>query len=153
MTKGRGARVRSSRTVTPGDCLFCKIISGELPSYKVYEDDRYVAFLDINPFSTGHTLVCPKKHGETLWEMDEREIGELFQVASRISRSVVSAMGADGFRVLQNNGEAANQVVPHVHVHIIPSMLEDKGRFSPRQKLPPEEMKRAADAISKELLA
>lgn len=151
--KGKRARVRSSSTVSPEDCLFCKIISGELPSYKVYEDAKYLAFLDINPFTTGHTLVCPKRHGETLWEMDEGEIGELFQVASKISRSVVSAMKADGFRVLQNNGEAANQVVPHVHVHIIPSMLEDKGRFSPRQRLPPEEMKRAAEAISKELVA
>jgi len=150
--RGKQKKLHNSASVPPEDCLFCKIISGKLPSYKVYEDAKYIAFLDINPFSAGHTLVSPKKHGETLWDMDEGEIGELFEVASKISRSVVSAMGADGFRILQNNGEAANQVVPHVHVHIIPNMLEDKGRFSPRQKLSADEMKRAADAISKELL-
>jgi histidine triad (HIT) family protein len=151
--KGTTRKIHNSASVPAADCLFCKIIGGKLPSYKVYEDAKYLAFLDINPFATGHTLVCPKKHGETLWDMDEREIGELFEVASKISRSVVSAMNADGFRILQNNGEAANQVVPHVHVHVIPNMLEDKGRFSPRQKPAPEEMKRAAEAISKELLA
>jgi len=150
--KGTTKRIHNSGSVPSSDCLFCKIIAGKLPSYKVYEDARYLAFLDINPFATGHTLVCPKKHGETLWDMDEHEIGELFAVASRISRSVVSAMNADGFRILQNNGEAANQVVPHVHVHVIPNMLEDKGKFAPRQKLSPEEMQRAAEAISKELL-
>jgi histidine triad (HIT) family protein len=139
-------RIYNSASVPQKDCVFCKIVAGELPSYRVYEDDRHVAFLDINPFSMGHTLVCPKRHGETLWDMDEHEIAEVFTVVSKVSMGVVSAMGADGFRVMQNNGEAANQAVAHIHVHVIPSRLEDKGKFA-RLKMSEGEMVKVAEAI------
>ena len=98
-------RIYNSASVPQEDCVFCKIVSGALPSYKVYEDEGHIAFLDINPFALGHTLVCPKRHGETLWDMDEREIGEVFKVASKVSKGVVAATEADGFRIMQNNGE------------------------------------------------
>jgi histidine triad (HIT) family protein len=143
-------RIYNSASVPEQDCVFCKIVAGKLPSFKVYEDDRHIAFLDINPFSKGHTLVCPRRHGETLWDMDEREIAEVFKVASKVSIGVVSAMDADGFRIMQNNGEAANQAVAHIHVHVIPSKLEDKGKFN-RLKLSDAEMAMVADAVRAEI--
>jgi histidine triad (HIT) family protein len=143
-------RLYNSASVSEKDCIFCKIVAGTLPSHRVYEDDRHVAFLDINPFSPGHTLVCPKRHGETLWDMDQNEIAEAFTVASKVSMGVVAAMNADGFRIMQNNGEAANQAVAHLHIHVIPHKLEEKGKFT-RLKMSDEEMARVADAIRTEI--
>jgi histidine triad (HIT) family protein len=137
----------NSPTAGPGKCIFCQIISRKAPSNIVYEDDGYIAFLDAFPFSRGHTLVCPKKHGETIWDMEDGDIAELFRVASKVSRAVVSATGADGFRFVQNNGEAANQVVAHVHVHVIPVKMEDKGRFTERKSFSAGEMRAAASAV------
>ena len=143
-------RIYNSASVPEKDCVFCKIVAGKLPSYRVYEDAKHVAFLDINPFARGHTLVCPKKHGETLWDMDEREIAEVFKVASKVSMGVVPATDADGFRLMQNNGEAANQAVAHIHVHIIPGKLGDTGRFG-RLKMTDGEMVKVAEAIKAEI--
>ena len=143
-------RLYNSASVPQEDCVFCKIVAGKLPSHRVYEDESHVAFLDINPFSAGHTLVCPRRHGETLWDMDEREIAEVFRVASKVSMGVVAATNADGFRIMQNNGEAANQAVAHIHVHVIPSRLEDKGKFS-RLKFGDDEMARVAAAVRAEI--
>jgi histidine triad (HIT) family protein len=144
-TKESGKREgsKSSRE----DCIFCGIVSRAAPSRVVYEDNDYIAFLDAFPFSRGHTLVCPKRHGATIWDMQEEEIGGLFRVASKVSRAVVKAVGADGFRFVQNNGEAANQVVAHVHVHVIPVRNAEKGRFMERRQLSSEEMDRTAGEI------
>lgn len=141
----------STPNVGPDKCIFCQIVSRKSPSNIVYEDDRHIAFLDIYPFSRGHTLVCPKEHGETIWDMKEEDIADLFRVAVKVSKAVVGAVGADGFRFVQNNGEAANQVVAHVHVHVIPVKLEDKGRFADRKRLTSEEMQRTASAIRSEI--
>lgn len=141
-------RILNSASVPQEECIFCKIVAGKLPSQIVYSDKDHVAFLDINPFSPGHTLVCPRRHGETLWDMDEREIAEVFKVASKVSRGVVEAMKADGFRIMQNNGEAANQAVAHLHVHVIPQRLGDKGKFT-RLKLSDKEMGDVAASIRK----
>jgi len=134
-------------------CIFCRIVSRDAPSNIVYEDEKYIAFLDAYPFSRGHTLVCPKAHGETIWDMEESDIAELFKVASRVSKSVVSAMDADGFRFVQNNGEAANQVVAHVHVHVIPVKMEDRSRIVDRKRFSQGEMDDAAEAIRSEMKA
>lgn len=144
-------RTSSSLSKGPSECIFCKIVSREAPSNVVYEDDRYIAFLDIFPFSQGHTLVCPKDHGETIWDMREADIAELFRVASKVSKAAVAAVEADGFRFVQNNGEAANQVVAHVHVHVIPVKMSDKGRYSGRKNFAPEEMAETANAIRAQL--
>ena len=141
----------STPTGGPDRCIFCKIVSRRSPSNVVYEDDRYIGFLDLYPFSRGHTLVCPKQHGETIWDMSEAEIAGLFQVAFKVSKAVVSAVGADGFRLVQNNGEAANQVVAHVHVHVIPVMMEDKGRFAGRRQFTEDEMEETAQSIRSEM--
>ena len=135
----------------PEECIFCRIVSKKAPASIVYEDERYIAFLDAFPFSRGHTLVCPKTHGETIWDMEEADIAELFRVASKVSRAVVGATGADGFRFVQNNGEAANQVVAHVHVHVIPVKMEDKGRYGERRQFDRAEMEDAARLIRNEL--
>ena len=134
-----------------GDCIFCKIVSRKSSSHVVYEDEKHIAFLDIYPFSRGHTLVCPKEHGETIWDMKEGDIAELFMVASKVSKAVASAVEADGFRFVQNNGEAANQVVAHVHVHVIPVKMADKGRFADRKKFTEDEMRDTARLIRAEL--
>lgn len=147
--KGTSTRVRNSASTRQDECAFCKIARAELPSYIVYEDERYLAFLDIFPFSRGHTLVCPREHGETIWDMNEPEIGGLFRTASRVSRAVMEATGADGFRLLQNNGEAANQAVPHVHVHVIPVRMENKNQPMSRLRLDDAEMESTAAAIRK----
>lgn len=144
-------RLPNSLSVDPSKCVFCRIASRESPSNIVYEDDHYIAFLDTSPFSRGHTLVCPKRHGETAWDMDEAEIGGLFKTATKVSKAVVAAVDADGFRLVQNNGEAANQVVAHVHVHVIPVKMDDKGRYMGRKEFSPQEMKETADQIALEL--
>ncbi len=136
-----------SPKASAADCVFCKIIQGTLPSFTVYQDEKYIAFLDSFPYSRGHTLVCPKRHGETVWDMNEEEIGGLFLAASNISKAIVKAMDADGFRFVQNNGEAANQVVPHVHIHTIPVKLSDKGKWMDRKRYSDEEMKSISDKI------
>lgn len=139
--------VFNSPGVRPDECIFCRIVSRKAPSSIVYEDERHIAFLDAFPSSKGHTLVCPKEHGETIWDMKEADIGELFAVASRVSKAVVAAVDADGFRFVQNNGEAANQVVAHVHVHVIPVKMEDKGRFADRKRFGAEDMEAIASSI------
>ena len=152
--EGKGSTKRlafSEPTGGPDRCIFCKIVSRSSPSSIVYEDDKYIGFLDLYPFSRGHTLVCPKQHGETIWDMDEAEIAGLFQVAFKVSKAVVSAVGADGFRFVQNNGEAANQVVAHVHVHVIPVKMEDKGRYMGRRNLSAGEMEETARSIRSQM--
>ena len=136
---------------SPRDCIFCGIASRAEHANVVYEDDKHIAFLDAFPFSQGHTLVCPKEHGETIWDMNEADIAELFRVASRVSKAVVAAVSADGFRFVQNNGEAANQVVAHVHVHIIPVKMEEKGKYFDRKRFPEDQMGSTAELIRKEM--
>ena len=105
------------------DCIFCKIAAGEIPAFKIYEDDLCVATLDIGPASEGHTLIIPKKHYRDLTEMDEALLGSLFTVAKKIGTRQMARLGADGFNVVQNNGTAAGQTVMHFHMHVIPRYL------------------------------
>jgi len=103
-----------------GDCIFCKIIGGEVPSARVYEDDEIVAFLDIMPISKGHTLVVPKRHCETLEEASEAMLAGISAALKKLSRAVMIGTGAAGVNLLLANGKAAGQVVEHLHFHIIP---------------------------------
>ena len=102
------------------DCIFCKIIAGEIPSHKVYEDESVIAFLDINPVSEGHTLVVPKDHFEKFDDCSDIVAEAIGLRIRKISRAVSTATGADGYNLLCNNGLAAGQLVGHVHFHIIP---------------------------------
>lgn len=102
------------------DCIFCAIAAGEIPSFKVYEDDVVLAYLDINPFSRGHTLVIPKAHTEGLLDTPDETLAAVISRVRKIAAHVKEALPCDGFNILQNNGEAAGQTVKHVHFHIVP---------------------------------
>ncbi len=102
------------------DTIFSKIIRGEIPSHKVYEDDHVIAILDISPLSKGHTLVIPKEPATTLHELGDDQAAAVGRVLPRIARAIMKVTGASAYNVLQNNGEAAGQAVMHVHFHIIP---------------------------------
>ena len=108
------------------ETVFAKILRGEIPCHRVYEDDSVLAFLDVNPLSRGHTLVIPKEPAETLDQLSEDAAAALGRVLPRIARAVLAATGASAFNILQNNGAAAHQAVFHVHFHIIPR-LDDRG--------------------------
>ena len=107
------------------DCIFCKIIAGDIPSYKVYENDKVLAFLDITPVNPGHTLVVSKEHYENLNDLPEELVSKIIQAIKKIAPAVVKAVGADGFNLNLNNGPAAGQIVNHVHFHIVPRKIGD----------------------------
>jgi histidine triad (HIT) family protein len=109
------------------DTIFAKIIAGEIPCHRVYEDDHVLAFLDIAPLSLGHTLVIPKEPVETLDQLSDESCAAIGRVLPRICRAVLKATGAKAYNVLQNNGSAAHQFVMHVHFHIIPKYDDGSG--------------------------
>lgn len=100
------------------DCIFCKIINGEIPSYKIYEDELIYAFLDINPLSIGHTLVIPKKHTLDVFSISKEELDYILESAKKISKLLKESLGADGMTFAMNTGIA--EEVKHFHLHIIP---------------------------------
>ena len=101
-------------------CIFCDILSGVRDSHIIYEDSAHVAFLDKYPIDVGHSLVVPKKHHERITDMDSKAVGDLFSIVPKIANAILTVTGADAFSLGQNNGRAAKQIIPHVHVHIIP---------------------------------
>ena len=102
------------------NCIFCAIAAGEIPCFKVYEDDVALAYLDINPFAEGHTLVIPKAHTEGLLDTPDETLAAILARVKKVAAHLKSALPCDGFNILQNNGEAAGQTVKHVHFHIVP---------------------------------
>ena len=104
--------------------VFDKILDGEIPCHRVYEDDHVLAFLDINPLSPGHTLVIPKQRKASMHELDDDQAAALGRVLPRLARAVMAATGAEAYNILQNNGRDAHQAVFHVHFHIIPKVGE-----------------------------
>lgn len=109
------------------ETIFSKIIRGEIPSHKVYEDDLVFAFLDINPLSPGHTLVIPKEAAATLDQLSDDSSAAIGRVLPRLARAVMRATGAGEYNILQNNGAGAHQAVFHVHFHIIPKLPDGRG--------------------------
>lgn len=107
------------------DCIFCKVIRGELPSAKVYEDEQVVAFLDIHPVRPGHTLVVPKTHCENLIDCNPEALFAMMKITQKVAGAVVKATGAEGFNLGVNNGRVAGQVIFHLHMHIIPRNAGD----------------------------
>jgi histidine triad (HIT) family protein len=106
-------------------CNFCKIVSREDPASIIYEDDLVLAFMDLHPANVGHTLVVPKEHWETIYDIPEKVLSSLFAVVKRISVAVKKAVGAEGVSILQFNGRASGQSVMHFHVHVIPRFRGD----------------------------
>jgi histidine triad (HIT) family protein len=109
------------------DTIFGKIVRGEIPCHKVYEDERVLAFLDVNPLSVGHTLVIPKEPAPTIDQLSDDAAAAIGRVLPRLARAIMRATGCTAYNVLQNNGGAAHQVVMHVHFHIIPKPSPDAG--------------------------
>jgi len=107
------------------DCIFCKIVKGEIPSFKVFEDDRVLAFMDINPINNGHTLIIPKTHAENIWEMDGADLSAVISAAKKIGDAIKDTLSPEGMACIQLNGRAANQVVMHYHFHMIPKCEGD----------------------------
>lgn len=108
-------------------CVFCRIIKGELPASKVYEDEHVVAFMDINPVAKGHALVVPKAHHDLITDTPDEVLARLVAVVRKIARAQFAALRAEGVSVSQANGRAAGQEVPHIHFHVIPR-FEASGR-------------------------
>ena len=105
-------------------CIFCEIIKGNINSYKVYEDDNYLAILDISQATFGHTLVMPKKHYETILDMPDDKAGELMKVANKVAKKIITNLNATGCNMIVNTGEVAGQSVKHAHLHIVPRYTE-----------------------------
>lgn len=107
------------------NCIFCKIVSNEIPSVKVYEDDRVFAFMDINPLNDGHILIIPKTHAATIYEITEADFLAVTSATHKLAAAVKKALNPDGINLMQLNERAANQVVPHLHIHIVPRWSGD----------------------------
>ncbi|MCD6255850.1 MAG: HIT family protein [Deltaproteobacteria bacterium] len=113
-----------------GDCIFCKIVKGEIPAVKVYEDESVLAFMDINPINDGHTLVIPKKHAENIFEIEAKDLLAVMEVAHKIARAIKESLKPEALTVVQLNGRLAGQMVPHLHVHLIPRREGDALKVS-----------------------
>ncbi len=107
------------------DCIFCKIIAGEIPSRTVYEDEDYKAILDVAPASEGHVIILPKNHAANIFELPDKDAEGIMPLAGKIAAAQMKVFGCDGINILQNNGEAAGQTVFHLHVHVIPRYKND----------------------------
>ena len=129
------------------DCIFCAIAEGEIPSFKVYEDELVLAYLDINPFSKGHTLVIPKKHSAGLLDTDDETLAIIIARVKKVASHLKEKLGCDGFNIVQNNGEAAGQTVRHVHFHIVPRWNGDDASSFVSQKGDMEALKALAEDV------
>lgn len=134
------------------DCIFCKIIDGQIPCTKIYENDHVLAFLDIGPVSEGHTLIVPKKHTCRVDQTDSETMSEIAAILPKLTASIQQAMESDGYNVLSNNGTAAGQLVDHLHFHIIPRNVND-GVFNrwPAFEYPQGKAQTIADQIKQKL--
>jgi histidine triad (HIT) family protein len=112
------------------NCIFCKIVNGEVPSFKLYEDAATLAFMDINPVHDGHCLVIPKAHSATVFEIEPEDFAAAARTATKVAKAVKAAVACDGFNLMQANGEGAGQSVGHVHLHIIPRKSGDRLLFN-----------------------
>ena len=131
------------------ECIFCKIIKGEIPCTRIYEDKDVLAFADINPISKGHTLIIPKKHAENMWEMSEDALLAVMRAAKKLIHAIKDAIDPDGTAVLQLNGKAVNQVVMHYHLHLIPRCADEGNLSMTHWKLIPGDMAQIGEIAEK----
>jgi len=130
------------------NCIFCKIVAGDIPAAKLLEDDTAVALMDIHPLAEGHVLLIPRRHYVTLDEMPADEAGALLRHLPALVRGVREATGCEGVNVLQNNGRIAHQEILHVHFHVIPRSGGDAFGFNwPAGQCPPERLQELAERI------
>ncbi len=130
------------------NCIFCKIVAGEIPSYTIYEDDDFKAIFDISPYGLGHTLVIAKGYYANIFEMPEELVGKGMQVAQKVAVAIQENLSIDGLNVLQNNGAPAGQSVMHFHIHVIPH-YEGMGQMEMNKlAVSKEEMEEAAEKLA-----
>jgi len=134
------------------DCIFCKIVKGEIPSSKIYEDDFTIAFLDISPINKGHALVIPKKHFSDIHDLPVEEMRNVGAAVKKVADAIKAVTGAPGINVLQANGKEAGQEVMHFHAHIIPRFENDgSGMKWPKKEYQENEMNSLAEKIRSKL--
>ena len=132
------------------DCIFCKIADGKIPAAKIYEDAYVISFLDIMPANKGHCLVVPKKHSQTLIEMDDKGLAATIIAAKKVAKAISLSFGNASFNMVMNNGKEAGQVVNHAHMHIIPRFQKDRLRIKwSHLKYEDNEIKEYAEKIKK----
>lgn len=134
------------------DCLFCRIVAGDVPSTKVHEDDRAIAIMDIYPATRGHALVVPRAHATDVRDISDDDLAHCAQVAKELAGKAIDRLGADGVTVMQSNGPAAWQTIFHYHVHVIPRYEGDPLRlpWAPGEAGDPDEIGEAARAYAPE---
>lgn len=133
-------------------CIFCKIAEGEIPSYKIYEDELCLAFLDLSQSNIGHTLIVPKQHFDNIITIDNELAGALFSVTSKLTKAISKALNVNDFNILNNCGEIAGQSVHHFHIHIIPRKLNDNIKINlSSNELNEEQFISLKESIIKEL--
>jgi histidine triad (HIT) family protein len=133
------------------DCIFCKIVAGEMPSYTVFEDENTMAFLDIFPVHKGHILVIPKNHAGNIFEISSEEWGQVQETVRKVAGALETSLNADGVNLMMNNREHAGQVVHHAHVHLIPRFKGDGLKLWPHGKYAEGEADGFAEKIRKSL--
>ncbi|MEE9525038.1 MAG: HIT family protein [Candidatus Woesearchaeota archaeon] len=133
------------------DCLFCKIIKGDIPCTKVYENDKVLAFLDIGPVNKGHTLVIPKIHSKNIFDIEEEDLCEVNKVIRKIAPAIKKAVNADGLNIKSSNGAVAGQAIMHFHTHIIPRFEGDGLKLWPQGKYEEGEADKVAEEIKSNL--
>ena len=133
------------------DCLFCKIVKGDVSSLKVYEDDKITAFLDIAQINAGHTLVILKEHSDSFSELSDEAAAELMTSVKNLAPKIAKAVGATGFNIGINNGRVAGQIIPHTHVHVIPRFDKDGLKHWAGKKYEDKVMNALAEKIKKAL--
>jgi histidine triad (HIT) family protein len=130
-------------------CIFCEIIQGKKDGNFIYEDESHIAILDKYPIDTGHSLVMPREHFEKITDMTAEKVGELFSKIPKIAKAIIETTKADAFSMAQNNGRAAKQIVPHVHIHIIPRYQSRGTIWTKREIAKENELKILAERIRK----
>ncbi|KFM21805.1 bis-tetraphosphatase protein [Marine Group I thaumarchaeote SCGC AAA799-B03] len=128
-------------------CIFCDILDGKREGHILYEDDSHVSFLDRYPIDVGHSLVVPREHHERITDMTPENVGKLFSLVPKIAKAILTGANADAFSVAQNNGRAAKQIIPHVHIHIIPRYNSKGTIWTKRQISSDSELEELAKKI------
>ena len=131
------------------NCIFCKIANGDIPSRTIFEDDDFRVILDMSPAADGHALILPKQHYANIYEMPEELAGKVFILAKKMAEKMSNILNADGFNIVQNNGEVAGQTVFHFHVHLIPRYKADGQDIN---CLPLEKTAEELDAVLEKLV-
>ncbi len=129
-------------------CIFCKIVQGQIPCFKIFEDDRVLAFADINPILPGHTLIIPKAHAENLWQIAEADLMAVQRASQKIAAAMQQSLQPAGIACLQLNGRAVNQVVMHYHFHLIPRRAADPELSMTAWELIPGDMNRIQETAA-----